>query len=582
MRPVCLPSPSFCAAPLRIALFGLACGLLAACAAPSTTADPAPSAPSPATRGMVSAAHPLAVEAGLDVLRRGGSAADAAVAVQAMLGLVEPQSSGIGGGAIVMAYDARTRQVRTWIGRETAPASASPAMLRDAAGKALPRGAAMLSGRATGVPGALAALDAAHRAHGRLPWHALFDTSITRAEAGFAITPRLARHIAGTFPQASAPDVVAYFRRDDGTPMQAGDTLRDADYARTLRRIARDGAGALHRGPLAEAIVARTRQAPHPGGMTVDDLAAYRVDAGEPLCRPLRGHVLCVPPPPASGVGLLQLMLLLDGTDIGERGPDDPQAWFLFAEASRLMYADRDRYVGDPAFVDVPVDGLLDPDYLDQRRRLIGTQAAASFEAGTPPAAQPRAADRTAEPAGTSHFVVVDALGNAVSVTTTIESFFGSGRRVAGFFLNNQLTDFSWGDAGDALPAANAIAPGKRPRSSMSPLIVLDGDGRFVGALGSPGGNAIPAYLGKTLLGLLFWDLPLQQAIDLPNLVARGTRFNGEAGAFAPRLRQALEARGVRIVPGAGEDSGLHGVFVREGRLEGAADPRREGVAERP
>jgi gamma-glutamyltranspeptidase / glutathione hydrolase len=582
MRPVCLPSPSSCAAPLRIALFGLACGLLAACVAPSTTADPAPSAPPPASRGMVSAAHPLAVEAGLDVLRRGGSAADAAVAVQAMLGLVEPQSSGIGGGAIVMAYDARTRQVRTWIGRETAPASASPAMLRDAAGKALPRGTSMLSGRATGVPGALAALDAAHRAHGRLPWQALFDTSITRAEAGFAITPRLARHIAGTFPQASAPDVVAYFRRDDGTPMQAGDTLRNADYARTLRHIARDGAGALHRGPLAEAIIARTRQGPHPGGMTVDDLAAYHLADSEPLCRPLRGYVLCAPPPPASGVGLLQLMLLLDGTDIGERGPDDPQAWFLFAEASRLMYADRDRYVGDPAFVDVPVDGLLDPTYLDQRRRLIGTQAAASFDAGTPPAAQVRAGDRTEEPAGTSHFVVVDAQGNAVSVTTTIESFFGSGRRVAGFFLNNQLTDFSWGDAGDALPVANAIAPGKRPRSSMSPLIVLDRDGGFVGALGSPGGNAIPAYLGKTLLGLLYWDLPLQQAIDLPNLVARGDRFNGEADAFASHLREALAARGVRIVPGAGEDSGLHGVFLRNGVLEGAADPRRDGEARSP
>lgn len=531
---------------------------------------------------MVSAAHPLAVEAGLDVLRRGGSAADAAVAVQVMLGLVEPQSSGIGGGAIVMAYDARTRQVQTWIGRETAPAAASPAMLRDAAGKALPRGAAMLSGHATGVPGALAALDAAHRAHGRLPWPALFDTTIARAESGFAITPRLARHISGTFPQASAPDVAAYFRRDDGTPMQAGDTLRDPDYARTLRHIAREGAAAMHRGPLAEAIVARTRQVPHPGTMTVDDLAAYRLAESAPLCRPLRAYVLCVPPPPASGVGLLQLMLLLDGTDIAERGPDDPQAWFLFAEASRLMYADRDRYVGDPAFVDVPIEGLLDPDYLDQRRRQIGLHAASAFEAGIPPTGQARARDRTVEPAGTSHFVVVDAQGNAVSVTTTIESYFGSGRRAAGFFLNNQLTDFSWGDASDPLPAANAIEAGKRPRSSMSPLIVLDRDGRFVGALGSPGGNAIPAYIGKTLLGLLYWDMPLQQAIDLPNLVARGDRFNGEADAFSPQVRDALAARGVRIVPGTGEDSGLHGVFLLDGVLQGAADPRREGEARSP
>lgn len=573
-----------CTSAIALVLF-----LLAACSAhrpaPTEPVANAPIANAPAastSTGMVSAAHPLAVDAGLDVLRRGGSAADAAVAVQAMLGLVEPQSSGIGGGAIVMTYDAQSRQVQTWLGRETAPASASPAMLRDDAGKALPRGTAMLSGRATGVPGALAALGGAHRAHGRLPWQALFATTISRADAGFAITPRLARHIAGDFPQASAADVVAYFRRDDGTPMQAGDTLRDPDYARTLRRIARDGAGAMHHGPLAEAIVARTRQAPHPGGMTVDDLAAYRLAASEPLCRPLRAYVLCVPPPPASGVGLLQLMLLLDGTDIAERGPDDPQAWFLFAEASRLMYADRDLYVGDPAFVDVPLEGLLDPDYLEQRRRLIGARAAASFPAGTPPGAPPRAADRTAEPAGTSHFVVVDAQGNAVSVTTTIESFFGSGRRVEGFFLNNQLTDFSWGDAGDTLPAANAIAPGKRPRSSMSPLIVLDRDGRFVGALGSPGGNAIPAYIGKTLLGLLYWDMPLQQAIELPNLVARGDRFNGEADAFSPRVRDALTARGVRIVAGTGEDSGLHGVFLRDGVLEGAADPRRDGVARSP
>lgn len=581
MRPVSLPLTRFRAASLRVASIGLTCALLAACAAAPATRNPAPTA-AHATTSMVSAAHPLAVEAGLDVLRRGGSAADAAVAVQAMLGLVEPQSSGIGGGAIVMAYDARTRQVQTWIGRETAPASASPAMLRDTAGKALPRGTAMLSGRATGVPGALAALDAAHRAQGRLPWQALFDAPIARAESGFTITPRLARHIAGSFPQASAPDVVDYFRREDGTPMQAGDMLRDADYARTLRHIAREGAGAMHRGPLAEAIVARTRQAPHGGGMTTDDLAAYRLADSEPLCRPLRAYVLCVPPPPASGVGLLQLMLLLDGTDIAERGPDDPQAWFLFAEASRIMYADRDRYVGDPAFVDVPVDGLLDPAYLDQRRRLIGSRAATAYVAGTPPAAPARGADRTAEPTGTSHFVVVDPHGNAVSVTTTIESFFGSGRRVEGFFLNNQLTDFSWSSAGDTLPAANAIAPGKRPRSSMSPLIVLDHDGRFVGALGSPGGNAIPAYIGKTLLGLLYWDLPLQQAIDLPNLVARGERFNGEADAFAPDVLAALAERGVHVVPGAGEDSGLHGVFLRNGTLEGAADPRRDGEARHP
>ncbi len=549
---------------------------LAGCAPgvrPAAPADPA---------GMVVAAHPLAVEAGNQVLRRGGSALDAAVSVQAMLGLVEPQSSGVGGGAFVMVFDAASGGVSTYLGRESAPASASPAMLRDRQGKALPRAAAMLGGRATGVPGAMAALETAHRAHGRLPWANLFDGAIRQAGEGFMVSPRLARHIQGDFPQASAPDVVRFFARADGTPMQAGDHLRNPGYVGTLRRLAADGAAALTRSPIGEAIVARTRQPPHASGMTLADLAGYRAETVQPVCRPLRAWVLCVPPPPSSGVGLLQLMLLLDGTDIGERGPDDPQAWYLFAEASRIMYADRDRYVGDPSFVTVPVDGLLDARYLDSRRALIGDVAAVAHEAGMPPGAPAAGDDATAEPAGTSHFVVVDGHGNAVSVTTTVESYFGSGRMVEGFFLNNQLTDFSWNDAGATPSPVNAIAPGKRPRSSMAPLIVLDRQGRLAGALGSPGGNAIPAYVGKTLLGLLYWDLPLEQAIALPNLVARGGRFDGEADAFPPEVRQGLEARGVRVTPGAGEESGLHGVFLRNGVLEGAADPRREGSARGP
>lgn len=285
-----------------------------------------------------------------------------------------------------------------------------------------------------------------------------------------------------------------------------------------------------------------------------------------------------MPPPPSSGVGLLQVMLLLDGTDIAARGPQDARAWLLFAEASRLMYADRDHYVGDPDFVAVPVDGLLDPAYLASRRALIGTRAApVAPPHGQPPGAPPASDDASVEPGGTSHLVVVDRDGNAVSMTTTIESFFGSGRVVGGMLLNNQLTDFSWSPGG---AAANAIAPGKRPRSSMAPVIVLDREGGFVAALGSPGGNAIPAYIAKTLIGALYWTLPLQQAVALPNLVARGERFNGEAASFAPALRAELSALGVEVVPGSGEDSGLHGALLRAGTLEGAADPRREGVAE--
>ena len=539
-------------------------------------------APEPeAETGFVSSAHPLATEAGLEVLRRGGSAIDAAIAVQTMLGLVEPQSSGLAGGAILLHYDAATRRVDSYIGRERAPASASPAMFRNEDGTPLTTAQAMLSGRATGVPGVLPALELAHREHGKLAWAGLFDASIERALKGFPVSPRLHQHIAGDFAQASAPDVVRLFVRTDGTPLQVGDTFRNPAYADSVRAIARDGAAALQRGPLADAIVARVGRAPHPSGMTAQDLAHYEVEHGQALCRPLRAaYTVCVPPPPSSGVGLLQLLLILDGTDIAERGPDDAQAWLQFAEASRLMYADRDHFVGDPEFVPVPVDGLLDPAYVASRRALIGPRAAAQAPVHGQPSGRPEAAaDATREPGGTSHFVVVDRQGNAVSMTTTIESFFGSGRVVGGMLLNNQLTDFSWSPGG---AAANAIAPGKRPRSSMSPAIVLDRDGRLVGAIGSPGGNAILAYVGKALVGRLYWDLPLQQAVDLPNLVARGERFNGEAQRFAPALHAELSALGVEVVPGSGEDSGLHGFWLQDGQLQGAADPRREGTYGQP
>lgn len=557
---------------LLLALSVASCGTAPA---PATALPPPPRS----NAGFVSSAHPLATEAGLEVLRRGGGAIDAAIAVQAMLGLVEPQSSGPAGGAILLHYDAASRHVDSYIGRERAPASASPAMFTDGAGHPLTSAQAMLSGRATGVPGVLPALEQAHREHGRLPWPSLFEAASTRAVRGFEVTPRLQQHIDGKFPQASAPDVVKLFAREDGTPLRAGDTLRNPAYAESLRLIARDGAAALQSGLLADAIVARVGQPPYGARMTSADLAGHPVQRGDAVCRPLRAYVICVAPPPSSGIGLLQLMLILDGTDIADRGPDDPRAWLLFAEASRLMYADRDHYVGDPDFVAVPVEGLLDPAYLASRRALIGARAAdAPPRYGHPPGAPAADADATDEPGGTSHFVVVDRHGNAVSMTTTIESFFGSGRVVGGMLLNNQLTDFSWTPGG---AAANAIAPGKRPRSSMSPVIVLDRDDRFVGALGSPGGNAIPAYIAKTLVGWLYWRLPLQQAVELPNLVARGDKFNGEAGAFAPALRQALFGLGVEVVAGSGEDSGLHGAFLRDGVLQGAADPRREGVSKR-
>jgi len=562
---------------LRLSVFLVAFGaLLAGAAQARSQAEERP------RQAMVAAANPMAVEAGLDVLKRGGSALDAAVAVQVMLGLVEPQSSGIGGGAFIMHFDAATGEVAAYNGRETAPAAATPDMFLDDGGRPLPRSQAMLSGRATGAPGAMAVMALAHRTHGRLPWNRLFDGTIAVAEGGFEVTPRLAEHIHGSFAQASAPDVRAYFSRADGSPMQVGDRIVNRAYAGVLRRLAAEGPTALQTGPIAEAIVQRTGAAPLPGSLTLADLAGYRAQAVDPVCGPYRVYIICTPPPPSSGAALLQLMALLDRTDVAERGADDPVAWVQFAEASRVMYADRDRYFGDPDFVDVPVAGLLDPAYLDERARLIGGRAAGRAPAhGVPGGVAVPGPDATAEPGGTTHFVVVDFDGNVASVTSTIESYFGSGRMVEGFFLNNQMTDFSFRPTdADGAPAANAVAGGKRPRSSMSPVIVLDREGRLVAALGSPGGNAILAYNGKALLGLLGWELPLVRAFGLPNLLARGDTFNGEASRFPAAVRAEMERRGVTVRPGAGEASGLHGVVVGPGgELIGAADPRREGEA---
>ncbi len=530
-------------------------------------------------QGFVIAANPLAARAGMEVLERGGSAVDAAIAVEAMLSLVEPQSSGLGGGAFLAYYDAASRKVTVYDGRETAPAQAAPSMFLDGSGEPLSFGTAVLSGRATGVPGVIAMLSLAHKEHGRLPWGTLFGAAERTADEGFIVSPRLGRMIAGDFPQNQAPDVVAYFRRSDGGRTQAGDRLHNPTYAEFLRRLAGQGPAAMYQGSTAARIVARTRAEPLGGSMTMADLAAYRPVKREPICGPYRVYLVCAPPPPASGVGTLELLGLLARTDIDQRHAGDPQAWFLFAEASRLMYADRDRYIGDPAFVTVPVAGLLDPAYLDARARLIGSTAMATPKPGVPAGAPALAADRTREVAGTTHFVVRDAKGNVVSMTATVESIFGTGRMVDGFFLNNELTDFSFSPTDAAgRPQANAVGPGKRPRSSMTPLILLSADGRFAGAIGSAGGNAILAYVGKSLVAAIDWGMPMQQAIAAPNLVARGERFNGEVIKFDPALLQSLAARGVVVKPGQGEDSGVHGVLIRDGRVNGGYDPRREGV----
>lgn len=553
--------------------------LLAACAGGQATPDaPAPTRPT-GPHVMVAAANPLAVEAGLKVLRAGGSAIDAAVAVQGVLALVEPQSSSLAGGSYMVFYDARTRQVTAYDGRETAPAAADAEWFFGRDGKPLPFFTAVTSGRSTGVPGAIAMLAMAQKDHGKLAWSQLFGDGIRLAEEGFPVGGRLGR-MANNAPQARQPDATAYFTKPDGTRIQTGDTLKNPAYAATLRRIAAEGPSAILTGSIAQAIVDRAHQGDYASTMTLADLANYRPLKAPALCTPYRIYVVCTNNPASSGVGLLEGLKILERTDIATRGPNDPRAWFLLAEAERLMYADRDRYVGDPAFVPNLTRQLLDPAFVAGRAALIGERAGPPPSFGALPQQAAFGEDHTLEPAGTSHMVIVDAAGNVVSMTTTVESVFGSGRMVAGFFLNNQLTDFSFQPRNtDGAPAANAVAGGKRPRSSMSPVIILDQQGRFVAALGSPGGQSILAYNLKTIVALIDWHLTMQEAISLPNLIAQGPFYAAETDKLPAEVVTALAGLGITLRPGGGEDSGVHGVIARPWGLEGGADPRREGIA---
>ena len=562
--------------PLRLLLTLLACAWLSACA---TIPAPQPKVEQTvAAEPFVIAANPLAAQAGLNVLKRGGSAVDAAIAVQAMLSLVEPQSSGVGGGAFMTYYDGRSGKVSVLDGREVAPAQAVSTMFLRSDGTPLSFDEAVLSGRATGVPGAVRMLAVAHEERGKLPWSSLFGDAEKAARDGFIVSPRLARLVHADYAENHAPDVVAYFSQGpSGRLVEAGDRLTNAAYADFLNRLASQGPAALYSGSTAAKIVERTRAGPLGGSMTMADLATYRPVKREALCRPYRVYVMCVPPPPSSGVGLIELMKMLERTDIAQRGPGDPQSWYLFAEASRLMYADRDRYVGDIA--SVPVDGLLDPAYVASRAQLIGPTAGPAPSAGVPAGAKVAANDTTYEPTGTSHFIIRDGDGNVVSMTTTVESIFGSGRMVDGFFLNNQMTDFAFKPVDDqGNPAANAVAPGKRPRSSMVPTILLTPDGKFAGAIGSAGGNSIIAYVAKSLVASVDWNMTMADALAAPNLVARGPNFQGEVTKFSPEILEGLRQRGIDLKPGQGEDSGLTGVLIRNGKIDGGADPRREGV----
>ncbi|MFL5295214.1 MAG: gamma-glutamyltransferase family protein [Phenylobacterium sp.] len=551
--------------------------------APAVLAKP-PAPPATASKtgtGMVAAANPMAVDAGLKVLRAGGSAVDAAVAVQAVLGLVEPQSSGLGGGAFMTFYDAKTHQVTAYNGREKAPESAGPDWFFGPDGKPVPKGVAIVGGRSAGVPGAVAMLYLAQSQHGKLAWKDLFGDAERLADGGFPVPHRMADAASSRAPQASQPDAVAYFTKPDGTKVKYGDIMKNPAYAATVRKIAAEGPKAILEGPIAQAIVERLHQGPMPSTITLKDLASYKPKVGPALCKPYRIYVVCVPPAPSGGPGVLEGLGILANTDIPAHR-NDVQGWYLFSQASRLMYADRDRYIGDPDFVDVPTEGLLDPAYLAGRAKLIDpVKAGPAPQPGTPKGAGVRAPDRTREPGGTTHFVIVDADGNAVSMTTTVESIFGDGRMVGGFFLNNQLTDFSFSPKeADGAPAANAVAGGKRPRSSMSPAIVLDRQGRLVEAVGSPGGPSILAFVLKALVATLDWKLPMQEALALPNLIAGGNFYASEPDKYPPGVVEGLAAKGVRLQGGSfGEGSGLHGIEVTPQGLRGGADPRREGVA---
>ncbi len=581
-RAVSIAAAAIAAAALAALLSVNGCRSNAPPPVPAKPMAATPMAATPARHAIVVAANPLAAQAGMRILQSGGSAADAAVAMQAVLGLVEPQSSSVAGGAFITYYDAKHKQVLAYNGRETAPAGATADMFLGSDGRPLPFATAVLSGRSTGVPGAIAALGLLQHAHGKLAWRALFADALRLATDGFTVSPRLAGMITSRAPQTTAPDAVRYFSKDDGSRYRSGDLLRNPAYADTLRLLADGGPGALYRGKLAQDIVNRVHQGDFPGTLSLADFARYRAIETPALCHDWQQYRVCAPPPPAGGIGVLQALLLLSHTDIAARSADDPVAWVEFGEAQRLMYADRDRYVADPAVIDVPLVGLLDPAYIQSRAALIGTQVAAQPpRPGQPPGARRYGSDHTAEPGGTTHLVIVDEAGNVLSMTTTVESIFGSGRMVDGFFLNNQLTDFSFSplDA-DGAPAANAVGPGKRPRSAMSPVIVFDHDGHFVAATGSAGGPAIIAYVLKTLIGTLDWHMSMQAAISLPNLIAHGDHFTAESPKFAPELLNGLIAHGLDPQPVQYEESGLTGVLVRvDGSYEGGADPRREGVA---
>lgn len=531
---------------------------------------------------MATVANPDATAAAAEMLSQGGHAVDAAIAAHAVLGLVEPESSGLGGGGFMLVFDAKAQDLAFLDGREQAPAGARIDMFME---NETPMNyvQAWQSGRAVGVPGAVALYKLAHDRYGKLPWGTVFGPAIRLAEEGFTVTAKMAGTLERLAPFARIdenPGAAEYFF-PGGKPLTAGATVRNPAYAETLRRVASEGPSAFYTGSIAEAIVASVQAAPLGGTLTLEDMANYEAIPRPVVCGPWRTLSICTATPPSSGAMQIMIPNLYDHRVT--EGATQAQRIRAFVEAQRLAYADRDHYFGDPDRVAVPLDGLLNPAYLEHRAQTLGDPAEAATH-GDPVAVLGGEAlgalgpDTTLELAGTTHFSIVDAEGNAVSSTMTVEGPFGSSRWASGFVLNNEMTDFARVYAPEAPEPANAVRPGARPRSSMSPTMVFDEAGALLMVTGSPGGNSIPAYTAKTILGIQDWGLSVQEAVNFPNIIARGDAVRVETGmAPGAELAVALEAEGFNVQAREGENSGLHVIVVTEAGLEGAADPRREG-----
>lgn len=533
---------------------------------------------------MVAAAHPLASEAGLAVLAEGGTAVDAMVAVQMVLNLVEPQSSGIGGGAFLVYFDAESGEITTFDGRETAPLAADAELFIGDDGEPMAFWEAVVGGRSVGTPGTLKLMEEVHDRYGEMPFEDLLQPAIKLAENGFEVGERLARSLEGDAAERLKTFETArrYFF-PNGEALEAGDRLVNREFANTLRLISEEGTEVFYEGEIGADIVAAVQGATaNPGLLEVEDLAAYEVVERPPVCVDYRIYEVCgMGPPSSGGLTIGQILGLLEHFDLPSMGPERTEAWHLFAEANKFAFADRNMYMADSDFVSVPVEGLTDAAYLTARAQIIDFDRAARapVDPGNPPwgEAELRAPDSSGERPGTSHVAIVDAAGNAVSLTTTIESGFGSNLMVRGFLLNNELTDFSFAaESDEGRPIANRVEPGKRPRSSMAPTIVME-DGELELVVGSPGGSSIIAYVAKTIVAALDWEMDIQDAVDLGNIVNGNGSTVLEEGTEAAAFAEEMEARGHEIVIDE-LNSGIHAIRVTESGYSGAADPRREGL----